>query len=44
MSDDRKVTHVAKLRTEKDVSMIKRYLREAYEFSVELVEPPTKRT
>ena len=41
VSDDRKVTHVAKLRTEKDFSTIKPYVKEAYEFSV---EPPTTRT
>jgi predicted transport protein len=33
VSDERKVTHVAKLRTEEDFSAIKRYVKDAYRFS-----------
>jgi hypothetical protein len=34
VSDDRKVTHVAKLRTEKDVAAVRRYVKEAYAASL----------
>jgi hypothetical protein len=40
VSDDRKVTHVAKLRTEGDLEAVKPYLKEAYAFSL---APPQKR-
>lgn len=33
VSDDKAVTHVAKLRTEDDFGVVKPYLKEAYEFS-----------
>jgi hypothetical protein len=33
-SDETKVSHVAKLRTKKDLDVIKLYLKEAYEFSL----------
>lgn len=39
-ADARHVTHVAKLRTQKDFSAIKSYLKEAYQTSL---EPSTKR-
>lgn len=39
-SDGRTVSHVAKLRTRKDLEVIKPYLKEAYEFSL---TRPTKR-
>ena len=35
VSDDRKVTHVAKLLAEKDVKAITRYVKAAYDFSLE---------
>lgn len=34
MSDDKAVTHVAKLRTEDDFERVKPYLSEAYELSL----------
>jgi Domain of unknown function (DUF5655) len=34
VSDDRAVTHVAKLRTEDEFGVVKPYLKEAYEFSL----------
>jgi hypothetical protein len=41
-SNDKTVTHVAKLQTEQDFNTIKPYLKEAYEISLEL-EPARKR-
>jgi Domain of unknown function (DUF5655) len=39
VSDDKKVTHVAKLKSTKDLDAIKPYVKEAYDFSL---APPKK--
>jgi Domain of unknown function (DUF5655) len=41
-SSDRAVTHVAKLRTERDFSAVKPYLKEAYELSLEPAKKPSR--
>jgi hypothetical protein len=43
VSDERHVTHVAKLKTEEKLNLIKPYLKEAYQFSLEEKKKQSKK-